>query len=370
MSTIDRHIFMEWLKVFSLALGVTLALLLLEDMNDDLGDHLGYGAGLKDLVKYYGVLIPSFLPTVLPLSLMISILFSLGNLHRNNEIMAMHAAGLSLFRISRTLWLAGLFTAVGLFYLNAHLVPWSVEQARRISEEFRHSHELSESSSKDVGLIFTLTFFNHKERRLWFMNRFSEYTYRGYGITVSLMDAENHETNRFVANEGYYDDLDQNWVFLHGREITFDVETNEPIRSLPFDEMVLSQFKEDPSLMKSLEKRPKDLFLNELTRILEKLSGGGDPRIPGYEVRYNRILANPVSALIVVGLAIPFAVAGVRVNPMVGVSKSIGLFFAYYLVDNLTTLLGERGLIVPSVAAWAPNVIMLIVSLWLHRRAL
>ena len=67
-------------------MGLTLGLLLMEDMYDDLPDLLAYGANFMDVAWYYLVLLPSFLPIVLPLALLISVLFSLGNLHRNNEI--------------------------------------------------------------------------------------------------------------------------------------------------------------------------------------------------------------------------------------------------------------------------------------------
>ncbi len=370
MNLIDRHILSEWLKTFVLALGVTLGLLLLEDLYDDLPDFLGFGAGPGEIVRYYWLLVPSFLPTVLPLALLVSILMSLGGLHSGNEIIAMHSCGLSLLRITRTLWLAGICFTGLLLYLNAHLVPWSVEQSRLLRENLEFSSQLSEQPEDQVGLIHNLAFHNRQERRLWFMNRFSEYTYQGYGITVSTFDERNRETARLVAGEGFFDDIEGHWVFLNGREITFGKDGSDPIRSLPFDRKIEPAFQEDPNLMKALEKRPKDLSFFELRRVLDKLSAGDDPRLRAYEVRYNGILANPFSALIVVGLAAPFAVSGVRVNAMIGVAKSFGLFFLYYLGSTLCTIMGERGLLAPLAAAWLPIGAMLLLALWLHRKAI
>ncbi len=370
MNLIDRHIFGEWLKTFALALGVTLGMLLLEDLYDDLPDLLGFGAGPKEIARYYLLLTPSFLPAVLPLALMVSILMSLGGLHRGNEIIALRSCGLSLLRITRTLWLTGLGLTGLLLYLNAELVPWSVEQSRLIRENLEFSSQLSERTEEKVGLLNNLAFHNRRERRMWFMNSFSEYTYQGFGISVSSFDERDRETSRLMAGEGYFDDIEGHWVFLNGREITFGEDGSDSIRSLPFDKKSLPDFKEEPNLMKALEKRPKDLSFLELRQVLEKLSVGDDPRVRAYEVRYNGILANPFSALIVVGLAVPFAVSGVRVNPMIGVSKSFGLFFAYYLGSTLCTIFGERGILTPLVAAWLPIGAMLLLALWLHRKAI
>ena len=69
-------------------------------------------------------------------------------------------------------------------------------------------------------------------------------------------------------------------------------------------------------------------------------------------------------------IAIPFSVAGVRTNPMVGVSKTVAMFFAYYMIDNIFSALGGAGYISPVVAAFAPAAIMLIFALSLYRKVI
>ena len=72
--------------------------------------------------------------------------------------------------------------------------------------------------------------------------------------------------------------------------------------------------------------------------------------------------------LIVIAIAIPFAVSGVRVNPAVGVSKSIGLFFLYYLLSNFAASLATKQILDPMFAAWLPNVGMVGLALWFFSR--
>ena len=79
-------------------------------------------------------------------------------------------------------------------------------------------------------------------------------------------------------------------------------------------------------------------------------------------------IADTLGPLIVIAIAIPFAVAGVRVNPAVGVSKSIGLFFLYYVLANVASSLATKGLVDPAVAAWLPNIGMAALALWLFAR--
>ena len=353
---LDRYVFMEWFKVFLLTLFVLFGLLIIADLQDNLPDLLGFGASTAEIFRYYLIIVPAFVPIAMPMGFMISLLFSLGQFHKNHEITAMRAAGFSLFKITRSLWLAGVLLTVMLFQMNAKLIPWSVEEARQTWNDLAYSKALQENTAEDeIGLIYNLTFFNRKDSRLWFLNRFNEFNYRAYGVTISVLNPETgKEVTRLVANRGFYDDLNGGWTFNEGRETTFDKVTGDPIRSLAFDQQHLPDFMEDPDLMKALEKRPKDLSLSELKTVVDYLKPAEDPRLATYAVTFYDRLFSPVSCLIILGLAIPFSVAGVRTNPFVGVSKAMGLLFLYYLLLNVAQLAGTSGFD-PLLAALLPN---------------
>ncbi len=351
----DRYIFVEWLKVFIMTMLVLFGLLIIHDLQDDLPDLLVFGASNGEILWYYLIKIPAFVPIAMPMSFMVSLLFTLGQFHRNHETTAMQAAGFSLFRITRSLWLAGLVLAAVLWQMNASLIPWSVEESRNTWNELAYDKALEKDVTEDkVGLIYNLTFFNRKDGRLWFLNRFNEYNYRAYGVTVSSVNTDGIETQRLVANEGYYDDLQGDWILMGGRETLFDLESGDPIRSLAFDERRLPGYGENPDLMQALEKRPKDLSLSELKSVVDYLRPAGDPRLAKYAVTFYDRLFSPVSCLIVLGLAIPFSLTGVRTNPFVGVSKAMGLLFLYHILLNVAQFAGSSGFS-PFWAASIPN---------------
>lgn len=356
----DRYIFIEWFKVFLLTLFVLFGLLIVSDLQNTLTDVLAFEPATGEVVRYYLIKTIGTVPVVLPVAFMVSLLFSLGQFHKNHEITAMRAAGLSLTRITRSLWVAGALLMALLFQLNASIIPWSVEKTRETWNEFAFSKAMRDQvAEEDVGLIYNLTFFNRRDGRLWFLNRFNEFNYRAYGVTVSGVQPEDGaEVWRLVANEGFYDDLRGGWVFLDGRETTFSAESGDPIRSLPFDRIERPSYREDPDLMKALEKRPKDLSTSELRTVLAYLRPDQDPRLASYAVSYYDRLFSPLTCLIILGLAIPFSVTGVRTNPFVGVSKAMGLLLLYYLLVNVGQLVGAGGFspvwsaLIPNIAAF------------------
>lgn len=369
MALLDRYILFNWLRAFMLAFVVMLSLLLMIDFYDDVQDLLNFGATPAELIRYYAASTPSYVPTVLPMALLLSVLFSLGKLHRTNEVTAMRATGLGRLGISRMVFVASLLLAAALFYLNSSWVPQSIEQTRQMRENLEFGHQIANRDAQDVGLIHNLTFDNYEGKRMWFINRYSQYTGEGFGITVSLFSDDGNELQRLVATEGYFDEGKGYWILRMGREISFDPKTGDPVRSLPFERKEYAQLNESPGTMKLLEKEPKNLSYNELLAILAILPTEDDPRTDDYAVRAHNVLANPFSCLIIVGLATPLAIRGVRINPMVGVAKAVGLFFLYYLLERTSLFLGGQGTVEPMLAAWLPNAIMTGIAVTLFLRS-
>ena len=370
MSLIDRYVLKEWLVAFALTLGVIVGILILQNMYDSLPDLLDTDASFKQILFYYSLALPTYLPAILPIALLVSLLFSLGTLHRNNEIIAMRASGADLMRISRSLWVAGLLLSLLLLYLTSSVIPKAVEQSRTFFDNLEFATDETQLGAREVGLLYNLGFDNRKDGRLWFMNRFSERAWLGLGVNVHTRDTSGQELSRISAAEAYFDDTHGHWVFLDGRELLLDHETGDILRALPFKEKKYEDFDEDPSLMLALYKEPKELSINELVRIIDTLPPEENPATHAYLVRFYALLAAPFSCLVVVGIAVPFALAGVRTNPMVGVSKAMGLFAIFYVLMSIASIFGERQIIPAMLAAWIPNLAMLAMSAHLYEKDL
>lgn len=356
VNTFDRHLLREWLQILGLVIAVTCGLLLLQVLYDDFRNLREHGARGWELWKYIGVRMPSFFAVVLPIALLISLLFTLGKLHRANELTAMRAAGVGFLRLTAPVWMIGLLCCGLSWWLNSTVVPWSVERSRSIEDELQFRQDLRTLPPDRIGATPPFAFDNQREGRMWFFNRFSQHTRRGYGVQVSELDANRRETSRLVASEAWYDDARHGWVFQRGREVAFDPERGVVEGSTPFAERFVDRFQEKPQLMILLGRRANDLSLYQLREVIGYYEAQDNrDKAVNYAVRYHGLIADTLGPLIVIAIAIPFAVAGVRVNPAVGVSKSIGLFFLYYILANFAASLATRQLLTPEVAAWLPN---------------
>lgn len=368
MNVLDRYILREWLGIFALLLAATIGLLLMQALYDNFRDLINTGAGFSEMLFYYAVLLPSYFSIVLPLSLLLSLLYALGQMHRNNELMAIRAAGLNIFSTTRSLWLAAIVFCGFSLLLNAKVVPWSVETSRRLLESFEYRVERERGPGSLLGVVTSVAFDNQRNNRMWYINRYSRREERAYGITVSQMDASRHEKSRLTARTGTFDKAAQAWTFTDGREMWYDADSGDLVRTTPFTRLSVPHYREDPELMLLIDRHPRDLSFNELRRIVDYFTLEDNPKLTRYAVRYYGLLADTLMPLVILAIAIPFAVSGVRVNPAVGVSKSIGLFIVYFLLSNIATVLGGKGYLDPIWAAIMPNLAMIGLAAWFFGR--
>lgn len=368
MNLFDRYLLREWLKMLGLLLAATLGLLLMISFYDDLRDLIQLGVGFSDIIFYFATLMPSYLSVVLRISMLLSLLFVLGQLHRNNELTAMRSAGLNIFATTRSLWLAGVVLCGVSLGLNAKVVPWSVETSRSLREGFEFNAEARQSGGVALGLVSSVAFDNQPQGRMWFMNRYSRVAQKGYGVTVSELDDQRREKTRIMAREAVFDPVGRYWTFHDGREIWFDPELGEIMRTVSFPVKAVRHFGEDPGLMMLIDRKAQDLSFNDLQRITQHFSSEHSPKLAIYEVRYFSLLVDTLGPLIIIAIAIPFAVSGVRVSPAVGVSKSIGLFALYYILIALRTVLANTGSLEPLWAALMPVLVMIGLAAWFFGR--
>ena len=345
--------------MLGLVLAATLGLLLMQAMFEDFRDLLANGARFAEVVFYYMIKLPSYLSVVLPLALLVSLLYTLGQLHRNNEITAMRAAGVGLFRITRSIWAVGLLLCGLMWYINATVIPWSMEESRAIKDDIKYRQDSKNLTVENLGVKPNVAFDNRKAGRMWFFNRYSQFSGRGYGVSVVELDSQRREKSRLLAREALVDPVLGGWVFRDGRQLTVNVEDGEVDRSALFTELRRPDWDEDPALMLIFDAKPHNLSITQLERIIAFFSIDDNPKLKAYQVRYYGLLADTLSPLIIIALAIPFAVSGVRVNPAVGVSKSLGLFVVYFVLLKISSMLGGRDVIPVLWAALLPSLTML-----------
>jgi len=362
VNTFDRHLLREWLGILFLVLAAMLGLLTVQISYDELRGMLEAGARFGEVVQYVATAMPSFFALVLPLAILISLLFTLGKLHRANELTAMRSAGIGFVRLMVPVWLVGCLACGAVWYLNSTVVPWSVEASDKLKAAIEYRKQAKVLDKDKVGAVYNIAFDDPVSGRMWFFNRYSQAAQLGSGVSVTQRLNGKFPTSQILATQAWADPVKGGWFFKDGRWIEFDPENGEVEASQPFKEKFMGDYHEDPGLMVLTDRRARDLSFFELGRMMRYFEVQNPAKAITYAIRYYSILADTLGPLIVIAIAIPFAVSGVRTNPAIGVSKSIGLFVLYYILTVLASTAAGRGWMEPQYAAWMPSAALILLA--------
>lgn len=120
---IDRYILKNFLKTFIVTFVASIFVLVMQFMFRHVDDLVGKGVGFLVLGEFFINACLTLVPLSLPLSILIGSLMTFGNLGERLELLAMKAAGISLFRIMRSLIVLMLLISIGSFYFSDNVLP-------------------------------------------------------------------------------------------------------------------------------------------------------------------------------------------------------------------------------------------------------
>lgn len=124
MNLLDRHIFKSVLFTCAAAVGLFSFVVMLPNVIKELLTPLLAGQlSLLMFGRLIALLFPYAITYALPMGILTGVLLTLGRLSADSEITAMRAAGLSVFRIARPVFLLGLLGAAGALYVNFEAMP-------------------------------------------------------------------------------------------------------------------------------------------------------------------------------------------------------------------------------------------------------
>jgi lipopolysaccharide export system permease protein len=363
---LDRYLLRELLVPLGYCLSGFFLLWVAGDLIADLGQFQSEKLHGLDIAQYYLVRAPEFLVLVLPVGLLLALLYTLTNHARHNEITAIRAAGVSLWRICLPYLTVGLLASLALFALNELFVPDSADRAEQIRKRY--------TGAVDQNKVLKQGFDNARAGRSWY---FGVYNLKSSEMLNSVVISTLRDGSRLYqyADRAVY--ANGVWTFYNVRE-----RKENPTNSLAA--IVLRQtnvlarpdFSETPDQIKSeirisnsdslLRAKKADLPIYVILNYLHL-----HPHPAQAAALYTKLqgrLALPWTCLVVVLIATPFGAGSGRRNVFVGVASSILIFFVYYVLQQLCLHLGAGGYVPAWVAGWFPNLAFGLTGLWLTTR--
>jgi lipopolysaccharide export system permease protein len=369
MRLLDRYLFRELLTPLSFCLGGFLVFWISFDAFNNLSDFQDARLRPLDIVEYYLSMTPEFLVTILPIVLLLALLYTLTNHARHNEITAMRAAGLGLWRVCAPYLAVGLAASAGLFGLNEWGVPHGADWANHVINRYVQKTDDIEGASQFHG------FANARAHRLWKFDTYRVKTSEIIAPNVSWTQADGSErlllADHAIRTNGM-------WLFLNVRMFEPSAANAQFMPLLQTNALAMPEFDETPAEIRSEIKintyenqrrtRKADIPLMDIWGYLRLHPLQSRAESGWLFTKLHGRLAAPWTCLVVVLIAIPFGAASGRRNLFVGVAGSIFICFAYFVIQQVGLALGSGGHLPAWLAAWLPNLLFGITGLVLTAR--
>ena len=351
MKIIDRYIIKEFLQPFLYCIAIFIFLSIITDLFEHLDEILRNNVGFSVVMRYYLAFAPIVFVQVSPVSVLLATLYTLGNLNRYNEIMALKSAGLSLLRFIAPLIFTCIFICLLVFLANEKIVP----QASLNSYLLKEESITKDNKKKEDKLLLNLGFIG-KNNRLFYISSFNASRNIMNGIEIHEQDEDNQLKRKIKAKSAIWEG--EGWKF-QGVNIYNYRDENLIGEPEIVSEMVLD-IPERPKDFIKMEKEIEFLSIRELKEKIEAFSSLGDEVVRNWKVFLHYRVSFPFMGLIAMIIAIPFALRsphakGGGVFTSVGISIMISL--AFIGVTQTSIALGKQGFLTPALSAWFSHII-------------
>ena len=355
MSTLDRYILGTFIRNLLLVLLTLVALYSLIEFLEKVDDFIEHRAALKHYLLYPVYHLPVLLSNALPMTVLLATFVTIGGFSRTNQLTAMIGGGLGLGRISRPLFLGSLALAALVFFTNLWLLPWSARESDYLLRTEIKGRDARDAVTEDL-------YFREGSSIISVVRAFPAKN-EVFGLTVVEFNQQFIPTRRIQAEKAIYQH-DGHWQLDDTVIWRFDPETRGVVAFERQTELSLD-LKRGPDQMLQLWNKPEELPFGELLQLTDKLSAEGyDPR-PYQMESYGRI-ARSIVPVIMVLVGIPFALQrGRNASFALGVVVSLVVFLVYFVLSAIFAVLGAAAVLPPLVAAWAANLLMVLVGSWL-----
>lgn len=350
---LDAYVVREFLRVFFLVLCSFVLLMLIFTFFDLMGHILTNHISLIVVGDYLVNLIPSMIYQLAPLAVLIAVLVTFGLLNRNSEIIAMKAAGISLYRLVIPIVSIAAILALALFLFDQYYLP----QANRRQENLRniikgnpaqtyqqpeHQWMFGDTAPGEPGQIFYYQFFDPAS------NEFAN-------LSIFEFDPATFQlTQRIFAARVAWNADSRSWRFQDGWASTFhgaDVTGFRQFRQAAFPEI-----DEPPGYFKKEALQSQEMNFGQLEAYIRDLRQSGFDTVP-LRVALWQKLAYPLIAVIMAMLAIPFALSMGRRGSLTAIAVAIAVALAYFAINSLFSAMGNVNYLPATLAAWSPDVL-------------
>jgi lipopolysaccharide export system permease protein len=361
MKILRNYFLKEFIGPLFLALAVLTFVMILGNLIKITELVINKGVDIYSVGKLFLFMMPALLTYTLPIATLIAVLMSLGRLSGDNEIVAIRASGINLFSLILPLLIVGIILSLVLIIFNDRIVPCAHYAARKTLVQVGLKNP---TAYLEPGI-----FIDSFQKYILFIYRIDEN--KLYNVRIYEPQGEGKPTRTIVAKRGEFIAIPEKNMLkiklMDGSSDEPDPENPNNFYKLNFKTYFMSLNLTQAQDKNKLEKKPKDMTINELKNEIIKLKREGIDAAP-LTTEINTKISLAFSCLVFILLGCPLAIITRRREKSINFGIAFLVVGIYYLMLMASQALSLQGYADPKTAMWIPNIILGSIGLLLTYR--
>lgn len=387
MNIFHWYVVREHIAPFVFAFCVIMFVLILKLMLELMEILISKGVGIVVMAQLLVYNLAWMVALVIPMSALVAAVMAFGRMGASGEIIAMKAAGISMYRIISPVILISFLLTMGMVWFNNYILPEANYRAGSLrGAVFRKKPLLSLKNREgqfiiddDIPFIFRVEAIDKKTEEIKGVTLFKR---EGNELTTIIIA----EKGRFITGSNRLELLLSNGE-IHRKDpkqveryvrSTFDrfsyivkdisfgldtsYESSRNDRNMT-SVMMRTRISELDKVINTWEERLRNLPENEPSREAQVKSiefqiTSWKNQIASYLVEIHKKNSIPVAAIIFVLIGSSLGILVRRSGASIGIGMSIGFFTLYYMFLIGGETMGDRMMVAPWLAMWLPNIIL------------
>ncbi|MFC1606326.1 LptF/LptG family permease [Candidatus Latescibacterota bacterium] len=380
MRKLSKYILKEFTLYLFFCMLAFIVIFILVDTVENVDGFIDSSVHPKIIALYYIFFLPFIIVLTMPVAMLISAMFSLTRLVGDNEITAMKASGISLYRVLLPIYSFALIVGGIILVFSEIIVP----RTNLVREDIQDYAKIKQYDD-DVRLDISFS----KKRE---MDRDNVFLANGDGRVINTLKyrskmkkteavyifepMEGNDTREKTAYEeitGFRSRIDADSMtyrdgMWHLHNVTERVFGNDGEVQTTYAELPAPFITLKPSDFARIDVDPEEMNYLQLSRYINQvnLSGGDASK---WLVDLHIKLSFPFVSFVIVFFGAPMAAGASKRGKTAAFGISLIILFFYYSLITGFQILGRNGAMEPIAAAWLPNGIFFTVGLLMHLRA-
>ncbi len=362
---VDSYLLGKFIKAIILSLIIFVIVMHLIHLIEHLDTYIDKHASIIDVIKFYLYYTPFIIVLTIPVATLLGAIFTIGLMARRNELLAIKASGISLWRVALPLMVAGLVISITVFVASEKILPYTNQEKSELryakiekNPNYNEEYYTNFHRRGDYGRIFNFRLYNPNQ------------------LIGKNIQIQTYNDNRLMESidAAELDWKDTVWVAYDGTRTIFS-SADQPQKHdsiIQFDTLRLAYLTEKPERFTRRKIDPRDFGYDQSIKSLkeeianrEKNGISSTPERVYLMFKYSL----PMTSFIIVLIAVPLAADPRRSSPAIGFAFAIGISFTYMILFEVFRTLGTSGRLSPPLSAWSINAIFFLIGIFMMIKA-